>query len=46
MESFALQTGAKFEPLRVFCIEHWGKSQKEMMASNKYPLFFIFKAPN
>jgi hypothetical protein len=28
MESFALQTGAKFEPLRVFCIEHWGKKPK------------------
>jgi hypothetical protein len=41
MESLALQTGAKFEPLRVFCIQHYGKSKKEKrMASTKHiPLF-------
>ncbi len=45
MESLALQTGAKFEPLRVFCIQHYGKSKKEKrMASNKHtPLFLLFK---
>ncbi len=45
MESLALQTGAKFEPLRVFCIQHYGKSKKEKrMASTKtYPPFPLFK---
>jgi hypothetical protein len=46
MERLALQTVAKFEPLRVFCIEHLEtpvERKRETMVSNKFPLFLLFK---
>jgi hypothetical protein len=46
MERLALQTVAKFEPLRVFCIEHLEtpvERKRETMVSNKSPLFLLFK---
>ena len=46
MERLALQTGEKYEPLRVFCIEHLEtpvERKRETTVSNKSPLFLLFK---